>query len=316
MSYTDEPLAFKISLALSAHVIARKFTQHQSNQEKAKQVYFNTLAVYAVNFYLQCLGFETDLEKSDSWNPAMQTLMDIADLEVKRCGKLECRPVLADSEICYFPAEVWSERVGYVAVQISESLTEATLLGFTETAPFTGELPISYLRSLEDLPQHLHQLRQPESAKIPVNLSLWLQNMFEPGWQSIETLSGVEQKKLAFSFRSNSQLNTLSVRRAKLINLGLQLASQAVVLIVIITKEAQQEEVTIRVQVHPEGGDTYLPANIRLVLLLKSGEILDEAESRSLDNFIQLNRFEGVSGECFNIQVASTEASVIESFVI
>ena len=78
-----EPLTFTVLLTLSAHSRAKEFGYHQSDPQKAQQVYHNTLAVYAVNYYLRCLEFETNLEASDSYNLVMQTLMDIADLEVK-----------------------------------------------------------------------------------------------------------------------------------------------------------------------------------------------------------------------------------------
>lgn len=238
-------------------------------------------------------------------------------------GKLECRPFLAGTKEIYLPPEVTEDRIGYVLVQLNEDLSQAQLVGFLNTINSLSSeemlvadfQPVDSL--LECLPSRIFE-QAPGSnfGQEKASLSRWFQNIFEPGWQSTEAFFGREQNNLASSFRSSSQLDTTSVKRAKLINLGLQLASQSIALIVIVTKEAQQEEVTIRVQVHPGGGETYLPANIRLVLLLESGEILDEAKSRSLDNFIQLNRFEGVIGECFNILVASSEASVIESFVI
>ena len=73
---------FTVPLALSAHARAEQFQRYQSKPDKAKQVYLNTLAVYAVNVYLECRGFETDLEQSASSDPVMQMLMDVADLVV------------------------------------------------------------------------------------------------------------------------------------------------------------------------------------------------------------------------------------------
>ena len=167
MKPTIETLTKTVPLAFSAHSIAQQFYSHQSNHCKAKQVYLNTLAVYAVNVYLQHLGFETDLSESASWDPLMQTLMDVADLEVKNYGKLECRPVLLGKEVVYFPAEVWSERIGYIAVQLNESLKEATLLGFAEKVD-KSELPLSQLRSLEDLLQSLVNRLQIADCRLQI----------------------------------------------------------------------------------------------------------------------------------------------------
>jgi len=241
--------------------------------------------------------------------------MDVADLEIRNLGKLECRPVLSGTESVRIPQEVWSDRIGYVAVQIDESLGEATLLGFVETVS-VKEIPISHLRSLKHLFTHLYCLMHPEPVKLRANLSLWLQNIFEPEWRSLEEFVVTSRRYLAF--RNGSQLNTASVRRAKLINLEMQLENRLLTLVVIVTKEPSQIENFIRVQVHPGGGNIYLPPNLRLVLLSESGESLDETVSRSwgLDNYIQLAQIEGFPGECFNIQVAFGEASVTESFVI
>jgi hypothetical protein len=68
--------------------------------------------VYAVDFYMQCLEVETDVEKSDSRNPISLKFMDVADLPVKQLGKLECRPVLPDAQVCQIPAEIFSDRMG------------------------------------------------------------------------------------------------------------------------------------------------------------------------------------------------------------
>jgi len=315
MRKTSEPLTFTVPLSLSAHRLAEQFRRKHCNQKKAKQVYLNTLAVSAVKFYLRCMGIETDWEASLSWNPVMQTLMDVADLEVTGLGSLECRPVLPESQVVHIPPEVWSDRIGYVAVQLDESLKQATLLGFSKTAPFTDELPNSKLSSLADLLEHLRHIRQTEPVKMRVNLSQWFENFFEAGWQSMATLLGTQQQNLAFSLRSTSGLSEASVKRAKLIDLGLRLGGQAVVLLVAIAPDAEQK-VGILVQLHPTGGETYLPPHLSVGLLSESGTTLQEVQSRSQDNYIQLKRFRGLPGECFNIQVAYGEASVTETFVI
>jgi hypothetical protein len=319
MSYTIEPLTFTVTLALSAHLKAKQFSHHQSNPQKAKQVYNNTLAVYAVNFYLQCLGFETDLEKSDSWNPAMQSLMDVADLEVKSLGKLECRPVLLDSPVCSFPAEVWEERLGYVVVQLNESLTEATLLGFAEKVKMK-ELPLGQLRSLEDLPRYLRE-NQPQT--VPIDLRQWFEGVFTAGWQTVDALLSTQATNMALStrsaepFRENDPFHPAnSVSAGKQFDLGMQLACHQVVLIVTIAPGAN-EEVDIRVRVCPTGEQRYLPPGLQLIVLDESGATCPqlEAQARSDDNWIQLE-FSGEPGERFSVKVALGDESLTEDFVI
>lgn len=158
-----ESFDFTVPLGVEAHLLAERFRRHQSNPQKGKQVYVNTLAVYAVNFYLRCMGIETNWEASDSYDPMMQSFMDVADLEVPHLGRLECRPVLPGTQVIEIPPEVCCDRIAYVVVQMTESLKEATLLGFTETAA-TETLGLEQLRSLAEFPPYLHQLRHRLAA--------------------------------------------------------------------------------------------------------------------------------------------------------
>lgn len=315
MKNLSDILTFTLPLGLNAHALAKQYWNQQSNSNKAKQAYLNTLAIYAVNFYLNCMGIKTNWDTS--CNSIRQILADVADLEIPNVGLLDCRPVLPKMQAIAIPPEAWSDRIGYVVVQLDESLRMATLLGFSETAG-TGELSVNQLRSLEDLLAHL--TAKTSKSKISnltskIQLSQWLENMFEAGWQSIETILGSEQQNLAFSFRSNSNSIESSIKRAKLIDLGLQLENQSLALLLAITPETEQK-VGILVQVHPMEGETYLPPNLKLSMLSESGEILQEVVSRSVDNYIQLKRFRGLPGEVFAIQLTFGEASVTEDFVI
>lgn len=306
-----EPWAFTVVLALDAHSRADKFRRYHSNPDKAKQVYLNTLAVYAVNFYLQCQGLETDLENSNSWNPLMQTLMDTADLVVKDCGKLECRPVLPEAEPVCVPVEVWTERIGFIAVQLSESLKEATLLGFVEKVT-SSELPLSQLRSLQQLPGYLNTI------KPVINLSQWFENIFEAGWQAVDDLLGT-QPELAFSYRSAPQneesavrFRKIDVERCKLIEFGL--SEQAVSMIVSLTEQSEQN-MDISVEVLPKPGQTYLPSNLKVMVLNEDGEAVMDIQAGSDNKTIQLE-FGGEAGDCFSVKLALDDISVTENFVI
>lgn len=314
MQKLSKSLNCTVPLGSSAHSLAEKFCRKQSNRKKGKQVYLNTLAVSAVQFYLNCMEIETDWEASFSWDLIMQTLMDVADLDITGLGKLECRPVLPESQIVHIPPEVWLERIGYVAVQFDSSLRQATLLGFAEIVTIE-ELPVTQLRSLTDLLEHLNQIRQLRQMKMRVNLSQWLDHLFADGWQSLEALLATNGQNLALNFRNDSHLSDNGVRGAKLIDLELQLGNQSVVLLVGIAK-AIEEKMGILVQVHPISVESYLPAQLRLSLLSEAGSVLQEVRSRTQDCYIQMKRFWVESGEKFSIQVALDEAKVTENFVI
>lgn len=312
MQNRSQTKTFTVPLGVEAHSIAEQF-RRKHRHGKAKQVYINTLAVSAVKFYLRCMGWDTNWEASFSYNPVMQSLMDVADLQVVGLGKLECFPVLP-AQTVYIPSVACSERIGYVAVQLSESLKVATLLGFVTTAAVEGEILLNELRSLEDLLMHLHQIKQVESVKEPVKLNKWFENLFETSWQSLEVIfAAMDQRKLAY--RSMPSFGKASIARAKLIDMGLQLGSQSVALLVALAPY-YDHKIEISVQLHPVEGETYLPPLLKMTLLSESGEIFQEVQSRSHDNYIQLKRFRGYSGESFKIQVALGNVIIIENFVI
>ena len=307
---------FTAPLTLSAHQLAQQFCRQHRHPQLVKQVYLNTLAVSAVEFYLRCLGIATDWKTSQSYDPLTQAAMDVADLNVKNHGKLECRPVLPGATALQIPLEVWTDRIGYVAVQLEPELREATILGFTTEA--SAAVPLSQLRSIDALLTLLHPSQQHAQSR--VNLSQWLENLFEAGWQSLDTLLNANR---TFAFRSDLLLNEAAVKRAKLINLGVQLEHQSVALLVAIAPTLTQATLTeakplveILVQVHPIGGEVYLPQDFRMGLLSATGEILQEVQSRSHDNYMQLKRFQVVSGEQFEVQMTCHDLSVTESFVI
>ncbi|MBD2206473.1 DUF1822 family protein [Calothrix sp. FACHB-1219] len=165
--------------------------------------------------------------------------------------------------------------------------------------------------------QRLHQQRQQQlqSSWEQVNLSSWLEGIYETSWKTIETFLNTNAQSLAFSFRSSFGLANASVKRAKLIDLGMQLESQQLVLLVALKPEANKTT-SIRVQLHPANGETYLPANIKLTLLTESAEIIHQVQSREQDNYVQLPRFDGEIGECFIIQVAGDDWQITENFVV
>lgn len=302
-----------------ARKIAQQFASKQPTTEKAEQVRLNTLAVLVVNAYLEILGIPTDLHNSDSWKPAMQLAADVADLEIIGVGRLECRPVFNSDSICQIPQEVWDLRIGYVVVQIDDSLKGASLLGFSSTAE-EGELSIARLQSLEALIDRLHDLK---NGRTRVNLSQWLDKIFDLDWQPVENL--LDRKNLTpfFSLRGTDLSERVELEqpdtkaeigRAKLLDLGIQLAEQNVVLLVELKAESTQT-VEICLQVYPAKDLIYLPTGLELIVLDDSGVIFMQAQARNADNYIQL-QFSGKPGEYFSVKIVSDRANVTEYFAI
>lgn len=299
-SLTTEPLTFTVPITRDVYERAENFSREQKHPEKARQVYLNSLAVLAVEFYCQCMEVETDLPASDSWNLSARTLMDVADLVIKDLGKLECRPVLPGEQSCHVPGEVRCDRVGYVVVEINEENNRSTLLGFAESAP-AGELKISQLDSLEAL---IYKFPEPE---FEVKLLQWFEGLFEEGWQAVEEL-WAPRSKLGYA-RSASGF---TVKRAKVIDLGLLLNGETVALVVNLQHEANNE-FGILVQVQPMGDRQHLPPGLKLQVNLESDSA--EVEAREADNYIQLE-FSQRPGRRFNVQVSLGDAIITEEFAV
>lgn len=321
MTCTTAPLSFQVPLTTQADKIARQLSSKQQNPQKSRQVYLNALAVYAVNYYCQCLGIEADLNNSDSWHSLNNYLMDVADLEIPGVGKLECRPVLPGAQTVHIPPEVWADRIGYVVVEIDEAAKDANLLGFIPQVT-TEELPLSQLQTLTDLLDCWEHeiISEPVAANTQtilervVNLGQWLQNIFESEWLSPELV-------LAPAYRSSVRLKTddltashVRVSRVKIIDLGMQVASIGVSLLVQLTSHTDGT-VDICLRVFPNGDATYLPLGLQLIALDEYGNFVDQSQARHVDNYIQLE-LEATQGEAFSIKMALGDSSITENFVI
>ncbi|BCL34178.1 DUF1822 family protein [Nostoc sp. MS1] len=156
------------------------------------------------------------------------------------------------------------------------------------------------INNTENLPQLL--------ANAKTKLSQWLQGIFPDEWQLIDTLINPEVN-LALSTRTNVE----TIKRGKILNLGMQLGSYPVVMLVNI--QAQPEEkLRVSIQLHPTAGAKFLRPNLKLTLLSKAGKLLCEVTSRSHDSYIQLNPFHGDKGKQFSVEVSLDIIKIRESF--
>ncbi len=317
-----------ISLPLTAEYrgIAQRFAQACPFPEKAQQIRRNTLAVCAVNAYLQLMHIPTQLRESDSWNSMMHTLADVADLKVPGVGTLSCRAIAPQDTVCYVPPEDWHDRAGYVAVVIDEAADQATLLGFTPTVAEEA-VPLVRFEPIEALIDQVHSLRTASvivpSAAEPAGLtrlSQWMEGAIASTWQAVDALINPDQ--MTFAFRSTAELassqQATDISRAKLINLGLQLGeSTQIALVVHLTQTAAalDSPTDIILQVRPVGESPYLPEGLALTVLDEQNTSFMSATSRAIDNYIQL-RLSGQSGEMFGVQIALEENTFTEQFVI
>lgn len=300
----------------------------QSTPTKAKQVFLNALAVQAVADYLQCMGIQTDLDSSAIWNPAIQVLSDTGSLLLPTYGVLECRPVLPDTECCRIPPDVWSDRIGYIAVQVNHELTEAYLVGFL-AAVTEQEVPLSQFLPIDALLDVLYDASttvpgitlQRQITESITHLYLWLQDQVVAGWDVLDGLMQEPQPNL--SFRS-AELKQAWVIRGKQVSLpapvvrsqhysDMQSPTEQVMLSIGILP-LNKKDVEILVRVHPTAPSTHLPQDLLIQVLDEQGTCVMHAQARQTD-MIQLT-FKGIWGDEFGLQLSIGEWSFTEAFII
>lgn len=307
------PYLSPICLSPMFHQLAEKLSADYPDLVEAEQVYLKTLAVCAVNDYLQHYGFKTDLQIEERRNSVMQTFLGMSDLLIMGCGRVECCPVAPNTDCVHLPLNVWADHIGYVAVHLNASLSEASLLGFMERTSLE-ELPINQLQMIEDFPTFL---RTPSPS---IHLSQWLQNKIDKSWKNIdELLSVYPANTIASVFRTvlpevDSCIlqgsNMPILQRAKPITLG-----DCTAILNICLVPSDHQSMAIYIYVRPTTDQKFLVPKTRMALRSDTQEILCEAYARSTDNFMQLS-IAGNIGECFSVVVSLGDYSVQENFLI
>jgi hypothetical protein len=171
---------------------------------------------------------------------------------------------------------------------------------------------------------NLTVLTEENQGRSKLKIGNWFQNLIDAGLQEIKEFLGTEnnqelQLREAVAFRrggnSRQLLPETDITRAKLIDLGMQLGTKPIALVMALTQE-RDGKINILAQVHPAGRDRYLPTRIKLALLSDSGKTLQEVQSRGMDLWMQLRQFRVTPGTNFSLQVALDDISIAEAFTI
>ena len=304
-----EEYGIALPLTELAYSTANQFAAEQANSDKAERVRLNTLAVWLVRDYLDLMGIPTNITGGDSWSPIMRMSADVADLEVTGVGYLECIPCQIPTSSYTVPPEVMNDRIGYIVVQIDDSLREGTILGFTSRVQ-NGV--ISQLQSWDSLLVHLDRLMSRVTVEETiVNLSQWLEGIFATGWETARELLSASEYNLAFSFRSAETEIDNSLRRGKILDLGEALGR---VILLVEVRDTESPEKIITLQLYPTESD-YLPEQIQLQLLDDSDTVFAAATATSSDNYLQL-QIHGAPGEKFKVEIIAGNSSLREEFMI
>lgn len=344
MTTHSEQLSITIPITTVSEQIAQRFVQMCPFADKAEQIRQNTLAVCAVDAYLQMMAIESDVAGADSWNSMMQAMANVADLPLPGVGVLSCRVATENEGVCYVPPEEWTGRFGYVAVALDEAAREARLIGFVRSVEETEQVPLSSFGAIEGLVDEVYRLQVANDSVVAreargvdrlvdsgrsalTRLGEWVDEVMSGGWQAADEL--VNPSEMSFAFRTAGLAEpaaTTEVSRAKLIDLGLQLGQLVRVALVVHISQvvvdetdlSSEDDVSRRdivLQIRPFGDSPYLVENLVMTVLDEEDVPLMSVTSRDIDNYIQL-RLSGETGEFFKVRVMMGEMAFEERFVI
>lgn len=172
-----------IPLSQDAHDFARTRAAAQSSLSEASSTYLNSLALYAVEFYLQLIETPT-ASVPQAFEPTLAlSLPSCFEVSVPGFGAIDCRAVRPTENALHVPPECWEPCRTHVAVRVNEALTEATLLGYRDRIQQTAT-PLGHLRPIE----HLLDRLPDYTATAPTSLTNWLQGAIERHWQPLAAL--------------------------------------------------------------------------------------------------------------------------------
>jgi hypothetical protein len=315
---------------LEPHQVAQAQTlSHDAQEEEGYQwqTYIQALALLGFSQWLgerlRGTGLWLDLDQAAIWHSHVMVQLG----EFKLC-LIAAEHVLDEMVQVPEMAIAFTAAHFYLLIEVVEEQAQVLLRGLLRHDQLVAQLGQAVARTyplplatFDTEPNHLLlycRFLQPQAIALPVKqatqpairLGEWLQGIFVEGWQAIDALID-PQMSLAFNTRNPE----LGAARGRLIDLEMQIGPQTMALIVNITQEAENR-FGVLVQLHPTGGLRYLPANLKLTLLSKAGRVLQEVESRSQDNYIQLRPFRGEQDKCFSLEVSFGTVQLKEDFVL
>ncbi|AFZ55779.1 DUF1822 family protein [Anabaena cylindrica FACHB-243] len=266
--------------------------------------YYLAVQVNPDGQWMQIWGYTTheQLKNQGSYDPQERTY------------SLEANQMIEDLNVLWVVRQLYPEEQTQTAIPPLPvlSATQAENLKQRLASPTITnprlELPFEIWGALLESEDFL----QPTQNTTIINLRQWFENVVTNSWQTIESLFGTEAN-LAFSFRQANNVAEELIQRVKVINLPIQNANQALVLMLTLTAETDGR-LGIRAQLYPNNRNSYLPNNVRLALISASGDVVQSVTAREADNSIQLKRFRCPLNTRFSLQVILDDFSFMEEF--
>lgn len=317
----------------------------KTNHNTSWKIYLNTLAL---------LGLEVWLEKSLPDKVITRDIHTIATAGNLKVGEFKFCAIATESllgEVVKIPKAIIENPDNfahfYVVLEVLEEEEQVVIRGFLShkqliesknnfKVPMSDDCYQIPLSLFDMEPNHLSlyqryveaseflapvaQTQVAQATEIAANivsttttkLSEWLQGVINESWQSLDSIKRPEY--FDYSFRSIND----ETKRTKIIDLGINLDSHKVALVICISPnnldDVNQGKIRVLAQLRPMNEDDFLPYDIKLSLISKAGKVLQEISSRTQDKYIQLNVFKGESGKQFSIKVSLGNSSITEKF--
>ncbi len=169
-------------------------------------------------------------------------------------------------------------------------------------------LPFSQWGALLSSDHWRQQLYQQRQTNAPVSIEDWLEQIFEQGWCTLESLL---PQTPALQFRS-------AVNSAAVLTCGkkifLNTAPDDLLLMFSVDIEANKRR-NIRIQLYPSS-DTLLPNNVMLALeMSETGELLKSVKAGDHDDYIQIPPFRCSAGQRLRVHIQLADSICQEDFI-
>ena len=301
-----------LTIDLPKHLLDRtKNLQHEAgaSSNDDRQIQLNSLALYAADWYLQCLNFSTHHEdRADWW---ISYLTRSAPLELVKLGKLECIPVIGDAETVTISSDLQDDRIGYLFIKLNESLTSAEIIGFMPK--YSKLVRLNRLQSTDELIDYLCDLQSQSKLAPVIKMAAWFAGIFDGIWLDVDTLPLTPAYRSRL--RQQEVLSLKSVARGQEIKLGDTPDSPIVVLTI---KGEQMDEVNsdITLQLAPKLPATTLPIDLEFIVRDDRGEEIGSFESKAGDIYGEIVLNDGKEGEEFSIEIEFDQVKKIGPFKV
>jgi Protein of unknown function (DUF1822) len=296
-----------LTIDLPKHILDRTKSLHHED----RQVYLNSLALYAADWYLQCLQFETrHADRADWWIPY---LTQSSPLEIVKIGKLECIPIVGDAVTATISPDLKDDRVGYIFVKLNDSLTSAEIMGFMPK--YSENIRLDRLQSTDDLIDYLCDLESQPTSAPAIALRTWLDGIFDGIWQEIDNLQLAPVYRTPAYRSHRSLLAVKSTERGREIALGDSPDSLSVI-ITIGYQQMDTENYDLYLQVYPEESQKNLPVGMKFSAIDDLGNEIGSVETNAGDISGEIVLENGKPGEEFSIEIEFEGVKISESFKI